>query len=467
MGREVVAAATGGKRDFGPWEEIFQGEFDGRRRKRFLIKEYSFLKRRICFLNVIRKYSDRIPRSSRNPKKRKRNPFPRATIGTNIAISKSIMAFQGGSMGPERRTIPGGFLALFFVFILFTMGIAESAGAEDRQIVTGPFSFSVRGGAENNSEAVGFDGRIDYLNPFLNFHAFATYDWLNAGRGAGEIDNKRYGAGVALSHTYNKKANAFMGTAFIRDFGESFGHAYVGGKVKVADHALFSGAYGFGFGNEKEVRKLTGIRITAESADWLKTGFVLATPSGWKANAYYYLTDPGDLNISGIEGELSYALLDSLTIGLGGSRDLTEKTDQIRNWRAFLSLTYAIGDQKESLIDLALDKNNPVEYPRIVRVMKKEAAPSTPSPLAITPTNANALGCSGGDNLLFTASGGTPPYSWSTSDTSQNLVPSPPNQAVWEDSADDWCGSSGTVTITLTDAVNASVQAFIAVGGPT
>ena len=38
MGREVVAAVTEGKLDFGPWEQIFYGEFDGRRRKRVLVK---------------------------------------------------------------------------------------------------------------------------------------------------------------------------------------------------------------------------------------------------------------------------------------------------------------------------------------------------------------------------------------------------------------------------------------------
>lgn len=38
MGREVVVAVTEGKLDFGPWEEIFYGEFDGGRRKRVLIK---------------------------------------------------------------------------------------------------------------------------------------------------------------------------------------------------------------------------------------------------------------------------------------------------------------------------------------------------------------------------------------------------------------------------------------------
>jgi secondary thiamine-phosphate synthase enzyme len=38
MGREVVVALTNGKLDFGPWEQIFYGEFDGQRKKRVLIK---------------------------------------------------------------------------------------------------------------------------------------------------------------------------------------------------------------------------------------------------------------------------------------------------------------------------------------------------------------------------------------------------------------------------------------------
>src|SRR5271165_3736105 len=38
MGREVVVAVTSGKLDFGPWEQIFYGEFDGRRKKRVLVK---------------------------------------------------------------------------------------------------------------------------------------------------------------------------------------------------------------------------------------------------------------------------------------------------------------------------------------------------------------------------------------------------------------------------------------------
>jgi secondary thiamine-phosphate synthase enzyme len=38
MGREVMVAVTDGKLDFGPWEQIFYGEFDGQRRKRVLVK---------------------------------------------------------------------------------------------------------------------------------------------------------------------------------------------------------------------------------------------------------------------------------------------------------------------------------------------------------------------------------------------------------------------------------------------
>ena len=38
MGREVIVAVTGGKLDFRPWEQIFYGEFDGKRKKRVLVK---------------------------------------------------------------------------------------------------------------------------------------------------------------------------------------------------------------------------------------------------------------------------------------------------------------------------------------------------------------------------------------------------------------------------------------------
>jgi secondary thiamine-phosphate synthase enzyme len=38
LGREVVVAVTAGRLDFGPWEQIFYGKFDGRRKKRVLVK---------------------------------------------------------------------------------------------------------------------------------------------------------------------------------------------------------------------------------------------------------------------------------------------------------------------------------------------------------------------------------------------------------------------------------------------
>jgi secondary thiamine-phosphate synthase enzyme len=38
MGREVIVAVSGGRLDFGPWEQVFYGEFDGRRKKRVLVK---------------------------------------------------------------------------------------------------------------------------------------------------------------------------------------------------------------------------------------------------------------------------------------------------------------------------------------------------------------------------------------------------------------------------------------------
>ena len=44
MGREVIVAVTDGRLDFGPWEQIFYGEFDGRRRKRVLVKIIGVIK---------------------------------------------------------------------------------------------------------------------------------------------------------------------------------------------------------------------------------------------------------------------------------------------------------------------------------------------------------------------------------------------------------------------------------------
>ncbi len=357
---------------------------------------------------------------------------------------------------------------LFFCLTIAHFSLAAPAFSEGREIVSGPFSLTIRGGGQNDSGSLGFDGRVDYLNPYLNVHIFGTYDLLDGGAGIGEIDNQRYGAGLALSHTFPGMANIFAGTAFINEASEYFGHAYLGGKVKVADFALISGSYGFGFGHEKEIVINGASRyLLAESADWAKLGVVLAAQNGLKANLYYYLTDPGDQNISGIEGEVSYAVTDSVTVGINGSSDLTTKTDLEKNWKGYIFLTYAFGQQKGKLIDIALDKNNPTVYPMIVRKTKtKSATTTTASSLTISPANAAAEGCSTG-TVTFTASGGAQPYSWSTSEGgSTNLTVINATQAQWRDTSDNFCSTGGTVTITVTDSTGASASATINVSVP-
>lgn len=355
---------------------------------------------------------------------------------------------------------------LFFCLTIAHFSMAVPAFSEGRQIVSGPLSFTIRGGGQSDSATIGLDGRIDYLNPILNTHIFGTYDLLDSGKGIGEIDNQRYGAGLALSHTFTGMVNIFAGTAFINEMSEYFGHVYLGGKVKVTDFALISGSYGYGFEDEMElVIKDTSRYLIAKSADWAKLGVVLAAQNGLKANLYYYLTDPGDQNISGVEGEVSYPVTDSITVGINGSSDLTTKTELENNWKAYLFLTYAFGQQKGSPIDVALDKNNPTVYPMIVRTNKTRTSTTTTtataSTLTISPANASAFGCTT-DTVTFTASGGTQPYSWSTSEGgSTNLTVINATQAQWRDTADNFCSISGTVTITVTDSTGASASATI------
>lgn len=354
------------------------------------------------------------------------------------------------------------FVILVFCFVGINFFMAEPVFSEGRQVISGPLSFTLRGGGGNDSATVGLDARMDYLNPILNTHIFGTYDLRESGRGVGEIDNQRYGAGLALSHTFSNRVNVFAGTAFINDMSEYFGHAYLGGKIKVTDFALISGSYGFGFKDEKEiVIRDTSRYLLAESADWAKLGVVLVAQNGLKTNLYYYLTSPGDLNISGVEGEVSYPIMDSITVGINGSSDLTTNTDLEYNWKAYLFLTYSFGQQKRSPIDVALDKNNPVAYPKIVRRnMTREVVESKKpkSKLTISPTQASVEGCSN-DSVTFTATGGTQPYSWNASEGSLSVNGT---QATWTgERYSEGCYMDRIVTITVTDSAGDSASATV------
>lgn len=83
-----------------------------------------------------------------------------------------------------------------------------------------------------------------------------------------------------------------------------------------------------------------------------------------------------------------------------------------------------------------------------------DAADAAPA-LALSPLTPTAKGCST-DTVTFTASGGTPPYVWSTSEGgTTNLTVTSPTQVEWHDGSDNFCGVAGTVTITVTDSLNA------------
>lgn len=94
-----------------------------------------------------------------------------------------------------------------------------------------------------------------------------------------------------------------------------------------------------------------------------------------------------------------------------------------------------------------------------------DASADAAAPLAISPTAPTATGCSV-DTVTFTASGGTPPYTWSTTDTSSNdLTVTTATQATWKDNADNFCGVDGSVGVTVKDTVDASATATITVKG--
>lgn len=368
---------------------------------------------------------------------------------------------EGANMDISAKRHSSLLLLLFTVFCTVMLFVKPGpAASEDRQIVSGPYSLSLRGGALNDSGTIGADGRVDYLNPVLNVHIFGSYDLMDASSGLGAVDSQRYGAGFALSHTYPGKANVFVGTAFINELSEYFGHVYFGGKLKVSETTLLSASYGVGLGPNRNIGKLTKF-LTAQSVDWGKVGAAYVTPSGFKTNLSYYLTDPGGENISGLEGEASYPVSDSVSVGVNGSVDLTEKSTIDRDWKGYAFVTYAFGSQKGTPIDVALDKNSPIAYPKVLRVTGSRAA--AVSTLSISPAATSNYGY-GGPASTFTASGGTAPYTWSTPDSNGMTVLNA-TQASWQDTDFNYCTGTNYVTVTVTDATLATASAVITVSG--
>jgi hypothetical protein len=351
---------------------------------------------------------------------------------------------------------------LSFLLIACSLLLPPGAAAEDRQITSGPFSLSVRGGAENNSDALGFDGRVDYLTRMVNLHLLGTVDLLEPNRGMGAIEQQKFGAALALSHTFPALANVYAGTAVVREMGENFGHAYLGGKVKVADFALLSAAYGFGFGDVKQIASKSSL-FSAESVDWLEAGVVLVNAQGWKLNAYYTLTDPWDLAVSGLGGEISYPLFWDTTLGVKGNADLDPDTGYWRNWSLFGFVTYAFGDQKGSPIDVALEKNNPLRLPV---VLNKNVQQAVAGGLVVSPASATGDGTCGSvptpnNSATFTVSGGTPPFSWSQPTNGIGWIKGSKNlpSVVW------WSCESpeGTGVITVTDSEGRTGSATVTI----
>ena len=368
-----------------------------------------------------------------------------------------------GKIMQKRCTAPVVLLFLFFTLMLLVQPRPAASGGGE--VVSGPYSLTIRGGAYSDSATFGGDARADYIKPFLNVHLFGTFDWLEGSNGVGEYDSQRFGAGIAFSHTYPGKANVFFGTSFINELEEYFGHAYLGGKVKVSDNALLSASYGQGLGPDMKITKNLTKFLTAKSANWAKAGAVYVAPGGIKTNLYYYLIDPGGVNISGLEGEVSYFATESISVGVTGSGDFTTKTDLDRNWSAQAFVAYAFGSQKGALIDVALDKNNPIAYPFVMRPSSSLIA-SAQCTLSISP-GSEITSCGGAD-ITFTASGGTPDYYWSTTsgaDSSINAINA--TQATWTDGSGTYLceelSEGGGFTVTVYDDNQCSATATVTV----
>lgn len=321
----------------------------------------------------------------------------------------------------------------------------------------------MRGGSQGDSGSIGLDLRADYINPFLNLHLFGTYDLIDASTPIGAIDTQRYGAGLAVSHTYDRRANVYAGTSMINELGEYFGHVYVGGKIKASDTLLVTGSYGLGISNQKAITKALAKFTTAEAANWSRVGITLIEPTGLKANLNYYLTDPTGLNISGIDGSLSYPATDSLTVGVSGGADLGSENNIDKNWNGYLFMTYSFGSRTGTPFEVALDRNSPAVYPIVLRTVAPNAA-SAASTLALSQSTDFVFGCSyqfSAGTVTFTASGGTAPYTWSSSVPGLTVINA--TQAEWTDSGDNFCSTSGSVTVTVTDDDGASTNGSVSV----
>ena len=376
------------------------------------------------------------------------------TVGTNAEITPRE-ALSGAAYATPATPVDS----------LGSMAPAAAVGTTlqgSAKVANGPYSMTLRGGGQDNAGSVGLDLNADYLNPFLNVHLFGAYDGLDTSSRIGQVDSKRYGGGLALSHTYPGRANVFIGAATMHELNEYFAHAYLGVQVKTSDTVLLNGSYGVGFGNEKSIIKAGAKLGTAESADWGKIGVTLVGDSGVKVNLNYYLTDPGDLHISGLEAGLSIPVTDTLTMGVTGGGDLNTKTGVEKNWRSFFTLTYAFGGRTGNPIDVALEQGSPAVYPVVVR---RTAPPKATSTLAISPTATINGGCSNPASV-FTASGGIPPYTWSTNDSLTTMVVINATQASWMDGSDNYCSGGGPFTVTVRDALGATASAVLTISVP-
>ncbi len=309
---------------------------------------------------------------------------------------------------------------------------------------------------------IGADVRYDYISPFINLHLFGKYDWLDSGNGIGNIDSKSYGAGLAFSHTYQRVANAYIGTSFLHEIGETFWHAYIGGKYKLNRNIILNGSYGLRFSGLKKITASDDWNIEVKAINWIKLGAVYVAENGFKGKLYYYLNDPGDENISGVEGEVSYPVTDAITVGVRGSTDISTESNIDKNWSTLVFITYAFGDRKGSPIDIALDKNNPVEYPKIIRKtyeIKQAAVQEQIPELTISPASATVEEYSG-DTVTFTASGGVAPYTWEITSGKGLLKVLNATQAQYDESY-DYCAETATVVITVKDSAGSSATAII------